>query len=119
MITINKVNVVLKKKQVPYGLNVTLPLDIDTGKCEEFFGTRCPHNIHVTERRKAHRDRFDPRYYPIQHLERDVGIPFPLVTLSAGTLIGAVADEKDRVRGAVAGGLIGLAIGLIIEFLIG
>jgi len=57
------------------------------------------------------------RYYPIQYLERDVGIPFLLVTLSAGTLIGAVADEKDRARGAVAGGLIGLAIRLIIEAL--
>ena len=67
------------------GEHYQFPRDIDTSECGEFFGTRCPYNVHVTDKRKAHIDKFDPRYYPLEHFEEATGIP-PLLTVIFGIL---------------------------------
>ena len=59
--------------------------DIDTSECGEFFGTRCPHNVHVTDKHRVHIDRFDPRYHTLEHIEEATGIP-PIVTVIFGIL---------------------------------
>ena len=96
---------------VPYGENVTLPEDIDTNQCSDFFGTRCDHHVPVKGRRKAHIDRVDPRYNPASHLKHDVGIPYTLMGAAAGGGLGAIfgKDKKDAaVKGALIGGVLGL-----------
>ena len=104
--------------EVPPGKDVIFPLEIDTTKCEEFFGIRCPYNIHVTGKKTAHRDRFDPRYHWKEHLDYDVGIPHELVSIGipaiAFALAGALMDSKG-IRGALLGGMLGLVIGICIE----
>jgi hypothetical protein len=118
-IKIEEVNRVIEMKKVPYGQDVTFPLEIDTTPCEEFFGKRCPYNIHVTGSRTAHKDRFDPRTYWREHLDYDVGIPHEVVTIGTptfiGGLIGGLLDHEKPISGAVAGAMLGLICGFIIE----
>jgi len=40
-------------QNVDFGQNVTLPDIVDTCNCEEFFGTRCDENVHVTGPKQA------------------------------------------------------------------
>ena len=101
---------------VPYGQNVILPDDVDTSGCQEFFGTRCPHNVHVKDSRVAHVDREDPRVNPVGHLVRDVGIPYASMTAPAGAALGAALMPGDRKTGAAIGALCGLAAGMIIDW---
>jgi hypothetical protein len=107
-----------RKYRLPYGTDVTLPWEIDTSRCEWFFGLRCPYNIHVTGRRRAHIDRFDPRYNWKEHIDHDVGTPHELITvglpMGLGALIGYILDGR---KGAIKGSLAGLAIGVLIELL--
>jgi len=68
-----------------YGKHYEFPRDIDTSECEWFFGTRCPYNVHVTDKRIAHIDEFDPRHHPLEHIEEATGIP-PVMTVLLGIL---------------------------------
>lgn len=101
---------------VPYGHNVVLPDDIDTSECQEFFGTRCSHNVHVKGHRVAHVDREDPRVNPIGHLVKDVGIPYASMTAPVGAALGATLMSSDRKTGAAIGALCGLVVGMIIDW---
>lgn len=102
---------------VRYGQDVTLPDDVDVTKCEEFFGTRCSENVHVTGSRKAHVDRVDPRKNPIGHLKKDVGIPYVAMTTPTGALIGAIVSKNNRKKGALVGGLVASGLGLLADVL--
>jgi len=62
----------IKAKRVDYGQDVIFPSEIDTAPCEDFFVKRCPHNVHVTCSRTAHKDRFDPRFDWKKHLDFDL-----------------------------------------------
>lgn len=107
---------VYKVYNLPYGMDVTLPRDIDTSRCEWFFGLRCPYNVHVTGRRRAHIDRFDPRYNLKEHLDHDVGIPHELVTIGVPVVIGALVGYRlGKARGAVVGAIAGLVVGWLVE----
>lgn len=66
---------ILQLKRVPYGKNYGFPVEIETSECENFFGERCPCNVHVVGKNTAHRDRVDPRKDILGHLEEDVGVP--------------------------------------------
>jgi hypothetical protein len=118
-IKIEEVNRLIEVKKMPYGQDVIFPLEIDTTPCEEFFGKRCPYNIHVTGSRRAHKDRFDPRFKWKEHLDYDVEIPHEVVTIgiptSIGTLIGGLADREKPTRGAIVGGMLGFICGVFIE----
>ncbi len=105
----------IKLERVSFGQDVTLPDDVDLRNCEEFFGTRCPNNIHVTGHRRAHVDRVDPRKNPLGHIKKDMGIPITLITTSAGASIGALVSKNNRKTGALVGGLFGLVVGLIAD----
>ena len=83
---------------VPYGENVTLPEDIDTNQCSDFFGTRCDHNVHAKGRRKAHIDRVDPRYNPAGHLKHDVGIPYTLMELRLAVDLVQCLERTKRMQ---------------------
>jgi hypothetical protein len=118
-ITIEELNRLIETKKVPYGQDVTFPSEIDTAPCEEFFGKRCPYNIHVTGTRTAHKDRFDPRIDWKRHLDYDVGIPHESITIGIPTftsaLIGGLLDRKKPVRGVAIGKILGFICGLFIE----
>lgn len=101
---------------VSYGQNVILPDNVDMSKCQEFFGTRCPHNVHVKGSRVAHVDREDPRVNPIGHLVKDVGIPYASMTAPVGAVLGATLMSSDRKTGAAIGTLCGLAVGMFIDW---
>ena len=81
----------------PYGKNYEFPHDIDTSECGWFFGTRCPYNVHVTDKRIAHIDEFNPRYNPLEHIEEVIGIP-PVMTVIFGVIgivgIAALLSKK-------------------------
>lgn len=96
----------IASRRVPYGQNVALPGIVDTSECQEFFGTRCPHNVHVKGRRLAHVDRVDPRRDPIGHLKKDVGIPYAVMGGLAGAALGSVP-------GLVAGSIVGLTADIV------
>lgn len=98
-----------------FGQDVTLPGEIDTGSCSEFCGTRCPENVHVTGKNKAHIDRVDPRYDPLGHLKHDVGIPYTLIGTVGCATIGAAVYKKNRIKGAVYGGAIGTVVGFLVD----
>ena len=100
-----------------YGEDVVLPDDIDTSDCREFFGTRCPYNIHVKNPRLAHIDRVDPRKNPIGHLKRDVRVPYAAMTATVGAAIGASLAKNNRKKGALIGGLLGIIPGVIVDVL--
>ena len=112
-----EVRLYIDSRGVPYGQNVVLPDDVDTCRCQEFFGTRCPHNVHVKGRRLAHVDRVDPRRDPIGHLKKDVGVPYAAMTAFGGAVAGAAVAKNNRVAGAVGGGLAGLVLGAIADIL--
>ncbi|MEM2338396.1 MAG: hypothetical protein QXZ47_05645 [Candidatus Bathyarchaeia archaeon] len=120
--TIEEVNRIIEVKRVPYGKDIILPLKINTAPCEEFFGKRCPYNIHVTGERTAHKDRFDPRYYWKEHLDHDVMVPHEILTIGiptiAGVTVGALLDNKNRTRGALIGGFFGFISGILCEILL-
>jgi hypothetical protein len=120
-ITIEEVNKIIETNNVPYGQDIILPFEIDTSPCEEFFGTRCPYNIHVTSSRSAHKDRFDPRFKWKEHLDYDVGIPHQIITIgmptAAGTIIGGLLNRKKPLEGAIFGGILGFISGFLIEIL--
>lgn len=86
----------LKAIGATYGKHYEFPRDIDISECEWFFGTRCPCNVHVTDKRAAHIDRFDPRYHPLEHIEEATGIP-PLATvfLVFLGLVAALLSNKE------------------------
>jgi len=102
---------------VDYGQDVVMPDYIDTSRCSEFFGIRCPHNIHVKGGRIAHVDRADPRHDPIGHLKKDVGVPYAAMAAAAGTVIGAIVT-RNRKSGAVVGSLVGLGLGAMVDIAI-
>jgi hypothetical protein len=107
---------VYRRYNLPYGTDVTLPWDIDTSPCRWFFGLRCPYNVHVTGRRRAHIDRFDPRYNLKEHLDHDVWIPHELVTIGVPVGVGVLAGHwLGRARGAVIGAIAGLVVGWLVE----
>lgn len=105
----------IKNSGARFGENVTLSNDIDISECEQFFGTRCPHNVHVKGKRKAHLDRKDPRYDPLGHLKHDVGIPYSLMGAAGGLTLGGTMYKKDRKKGALCGAAILGGIGLIAD----
>ncbi len=76
----------LKAIGASYGEHYEFSRDIDTSECEWFFGTRCPYNVHVTDKRRVHIDKFDPRHHPLEHIEEATGIP-PLGTVILGILV--------------------------------
>ena len=92
----------IASRRARYGQNVALPGIVDTNECQEFFGTRCPHNVHVKGPRFAHVDQADPRRDPIGHLKKDVGIPYAIMGGLAGAALGSVP-------GLVVGSIVGLA----------
>ncbi len=98
-----------------YGQDVVLPDCIDTSECQEFFGTRCPDNVHVKSDRTAHVDRADPRDDPIGHLKYDVGVPYAVMAAPVGAMIGAAAMKRNRKNGALVGGTIGLVLGMVAD----
>ncbi len=100
---------------VDYGQDVVLPDCIDTSECQEFFGTRCPNNVHVKSDRTAHVDRVDPHNDPIGHLKDDVGVPYAVMAAPVGAAIGAVAMKRNRKNGALVGGITGLILGMIAD----
>ena len=117
-----EVRLYIDSRGVPYGQNVVLPDDVDACGCQEFFGTRCPHNVHVKGRRRAHVDRVDTRRDPIGHLKKDVGVPYAAMATLGGavagaTVAGATVAKNNRVSGAVGGGLAGLVLGAIADIL--
>ena len=114
-ISIDSVNRYIIRKETPFGVNIEFPLEIDTSQCEEFFGTRCPNNIHVTGKRIAHKDHSDPRFNSIEHIKKDVGIDPTFLTVLGGAAFGALLDKENRVRGASIGGLMGLVFGIVLE----
>ena len=111
-ITIDEVNRIMKTMGVSYGTNVIFPEKIDTSLCRDFFGKRCPHNIHVIGEGLAHRDRADPRSDWRRHLDEDVGIPHEILPIGVGSGVGAVI-------GALIGGKRGAGIGAIFGALVG
>ena len=114
MITPKDVRERFEEQGIQYGDNMEFSDDIDTSDCEEFFGTRCPENVHVKGKRKAHVDRVDPRKNPFGHLKRDVGVPYAVMTSAAGSALGA-ALSKDRKKGAAVGGLAGALLGAVLD----
>jgi len=105
----------IESQGIDFGQNVTTPDYIDTSNCEEFFGTRCDENVHVTGSKRAHLDRKDPRKDPLGHLKHDVGVPYSVMSTAAGGAIGAIVSKKNRKKGALIGGAFGLAIGIIAD----
>ena len=85
-IPLKEVQRVLEKKS-PH-VTVCFREEIDTSSCEPFFGLRCPGGIHVTSPNCAHRDLVDPRLSPLDHLEKDVGVPRWLVGACLGAALG-------------------------------
>lgn len=73
MIRTKNVCSIIGKNKVSYEVDIELPNEIDTSECED-SGIRCPPNIHVTEKKRSHRDRVGPRFYAVDHLREDVGI---------------------------------------------
>lgn len=71
----------------PYGQDYQFSRPVDTSQCQWFFGTRCPHNVHITDEHTAHIDRFDPRYHLLEHIEEATGIP-PWFTVLTVVLVG-------------------------------
>ena len=103
----------------PYGCDVMLPDIIDTSNCQNFFGTRCDANVHVKGPRKAHIDRADPRYDPIGHLKKDVGVPYALMGVVLGAGVGGLVADGKRKKGAALGAFAGGAVGLLADLLEG
>jgi len=97
------------------GQDVILPDDIDTSKCQEFFGMRCSDNVHVKGSRTAHVDRVDPRRNPIGHLKSDVGVPYAVMAGLGFAAIGAAMSRGDWKRGAAIGGVAGLFAGAVAD----
>ena len=100
-----------------YGQDVMLPDTIDTSSCQNFFGTRCDANIHIKGPMKAHIDRVDPRYDPIGHLKKDVGVPYTVIGSALGAGIGGLVAGNNRKKGAATGALIGGTMGLLADLL--
>lgn len=115
MISIKDTRKYIESQNVNFGQNVTLPNTVDICDCEEFFGTRCDENVHVTGSNRAHIDRRDPRQDPLGHLKHDVGIPYSALTTATGMALGAVLSKNNRKKGVIIGGLAGLAIGIIAD----
>jgi|GEM_PF-2566655 hypothetical protein len=118
-ITIEEVNRIIETNNIPYGQDIILSSDIDTSSCEEFFGTRCSYNIHVTSSRSAHKDRFDPRFKWKEHLDYDVRIPHQVITIGVPTItgatIGGLLNRNKPLKGLIIGGIFGFLVGLLIE----
>ena len=89
----------LNSISAPYGKNYEFPLDIDTSECSQFFGIRCPYNVHVTDKRIAHIDEFNPRYNLLEHIKEVTGIP-PSITIIFGVLgiVGLAALLSKRFK---------------------
>lgn len=117
MITPREARSYIESQGVNFGQNVTLPDDVDTCNCDEFFGTRCDDNVHVTGSKRAHIDRKDPRHDPLGHLKHDVGVPYSVMSTAAGGAIGAIVSKKNRKKGALIGSAIGLGFGIIADVL--
>lgn len=115
MMTPYEVREYIASRKVPYGQNIALPDDVDTSQCQEFFGTRCPHNVHVKGHRLAHVDRADPSTDPIGHLKKDVGVPYALMGSMAGAILGAVLMKNNRKEGVVLGSILGGFLGSIAD----
>lgn len=115
MISIRDARKHIESQNVNFGQNVTLPDIVDTCDCEEFFGTRCDENVHVTGSKQAHIDRNDPRQDPLGHLKYDVGVPYSLMGAAGGATIGSIIYKKDRKKGALYGAAIVGGIGLIAD----
>jgi hypothetical protein len=107
----------ITKARVPYGTNVDVRDDVDVSQCENFFGTRCPGNVHVTGRRTAHVDRVDPRLNALAHLKWDVGVPYSVASAAGFAAIGALASPEDRLDGAIKGGIFGFLLGLAADII--
>lgn len=105
----------IESQNVNFGQNVTLPDVVDVCECEEFFGTRCDENVHVTGPNQAHVDRKDPRQNPLGHLKHDTGIPYSFIGAAGGSALGGIIYKKDRKKGALYGGAILGGIGLIAD----
>lgn len=105
----------IERLGIQYGENVTFAENIDTSSCSEFWGTRCPENVHVTSSNCAHIDRKDPRYDPLGHLKHDVGVPYTAIGTAGGAAIGAIISPKNRKNGALIGASVGTALGLIAD----
>jgi len=115
MISIRDTRKYIESQNVNFGQNVTLPTIIDTCDCEEFIGTRCDENVHVTGPNRAHIDRKDPRQDPFGHLKHDVGIPYSLMGTAGGAAAGGIIYKKDRKKGALYGAAILGGIGLFAD----
>ena len=105
----------IERLGTPYGENVTFAENIDTSSCSEFWGTRCPENVHVTGLNCAHVDRKDPRTDALGHLKHDVGVPYTAMGTAGGAALGAVAFPKNRKKGALIGAGVGSVLGIIAD----
>ena len=117
-IVIGEVNKIIKKTGIPYGVNAIFPEEIDTSPCEDYFGKRCPHNIHVTGKKMAHKDRADPRYNWRKHVDEDLKIPHEVLPICIGSGMGAAIGalvDKNRRRGAGIGAILGAIAGAFFE----
>ena len=116
MLTIDEVNRIITERKVSHGVNITLPEVIDTSSCTDYFGKRCPHNIHVVGKAVAHRDRADPRSDWRRHLDEDVGIPHEILPIGIGSSVGAgIGALIDGKRGAGIGAIFGAIAGAFFE----
>ncbi len=111
----NEVRDYLDRIGAAFGQNVTLPDDVDTSSCSQFWGTRCPENVHVTGKNMAHIDRVDPRSDLLGHLKHDVGIPYTLIGTVGCAALGAAAFSNNRTQGAKVSAALGFLGGLIAD----
>lgn len=112
MLTARRVAEKMRHERVPFGVDIELSQKLDESGCEEFFGRRCPYGLHATGDRRVHRDRFDPRFKTVCHIEKDAGLPFPVLTGFGGAFVGGLIDRANPIRGAATGGLLGFLVGL-------
>ena len=117
MITPSEARKYIESTGVPYGQDVTLPDMVDTSRCQNFFGTRCDANVHIKGPMKAHIDRADPRYDPIGHLKKDVGVPYTVMGAGLGAGVGGLIANNNRKKGAAVGALVGGVAGLLADLL--
>lgn len=123
------VNIIIPKsimQKPPVGCEETMLGDLN-GACKQY---RCDPNIHMLEYPdiyKVHRDRFDPRNNPLDHLIYDS--PETLAALiigsAAGTIIGKIIcnNRKDKSENAlrdtiIASSLTAIMTGLVTYYIV-
>lgn len=117
------VDVEFSSDEIPHPLRLGFRVDIGEprGQIADYRYVVGEHSVHAREYPgwyRIHWDLFDPLVNAFEHLRRDSPAYFTLATtstgLSVGAAIGAFSKNKsDVAAGALIGGLVGLALGLI------